>query len=257
MSNDTVGRTLLVAFLLCIVCSVFVSAAAVGLRDQQKANQAAEIKRNILTAAGYADQLAAGEPINTLFARIDARLVDLETGEYVEQDPATYNARKAAKDSKLGLKIPAELDQAGIKRRARLSPVYLVKKEDAISRIILPVHGKGLWSTMYGFIALNADTQTVASLSFYEHGETPGLGGEIDNPRWRASWVGKTWADEAGTPIIDVVKGQVNPADPKAGSQIDGLSGATLTANGVEYTMRYWAGEHGFGPYLAKIRGQK
>ena len=127
---------------------------------------------------------------------------------------------------------------------------------DQITKIILPVHGKGLWSTMYGFLALNRDGETVEGFAFYQQGETPGLGGEVDNPKWKASWIGKKVLDESGNPVIDIVKGSVDTTRPEAVHQVDGLSGATITSNGVENLLRFWLGENGFGPYLSKIRGE-
>jgi len=123
-----------------------------------------------------------------------------------------------------------------------------------LEKIILPVYGKGVWSTMYGFIALNNDLTTVEGFSFYEHGETPGLGGEVDNPAWRRSWVGKKAFDDRGKVAIEVLKGAVDPLSPEAVHQIDGLSGASLTTRGVDKLVRYWLGEHGYGPYLGKLR---
>ena len=90
-------------------------------------------------------------------------------------------------------------DEAGIGRRARYAPVYLVFEEDALQQAILPVHGYGLWSTMYGYLSLESDLNTVAGITFYDHAETPGLGGEIDNPRWQSRWVGKKIYGDDGT----------------------------------------------------------
>jgi len=254
MSNDTVGRTLLVALLLCGICSVLVSVAAVGLRPQQERNRILEVRRNILRAAGFGSELAAGQPVKELFKHIEVKLVDLKTGKYVDRDPADYSERAAAEDPKRSIALTPAQDKAGIKRRAKLAPVYLVKQDGKLQRIILPVYGKGLWSTMYGFLALEPDTITVANLIFYEDAETPGLGGEIENPKWQAKWHGKQWMDADGQPKLDVIKGAVDPDNPRAKYQIDGLSGATLTSRGVENLMRFWAGENGFGPYLARLR---
>jgi Na+-transporting NADH:ubiquinone oxidoreductase subunit C len=128
--------------------------------------------------------------------------------------------------------------------------------ENQIEQIILPVRGKGLWSTMYGFLALSPSLEDVKGLSFYKHGETPGLGGEIDNPSWKAQFPGKKIFSENGEPMITVLKGKVNPQDPMAKYQVDGLSGATITSNGVANLLKFWLGEEGFGHYFDKLKAQ-
>src|SRR5690606_17188592 len=111
--------------------------------------------------------------------------------------------------------------------------VYLVNDaQGQLERIILPVHGYGLWSTLYGFMALESDLNTVVGLGFAEHGETPGLGGEVDNPSWKAKWPGKKVYKD-GEVELGLIKGTVDPSSANADWQVDGLSGATLTSNEV------------------------
>ncbi len=151
--------------------------------------------------------------------------------------------------------MPSKKDLASIKRQAKFAAVYLVEEKGGIEKVILPVHGLGLWSTLYGFIALDAkDLTTIKGLVFYEHAETPGLGGEVDNPNWKALWNGKQAFDESGRVRIEVIKGSVNPGNSEARYQVDGLSGATLTARGVDNMLKYWLGENGFGPFLARLK---
>ncbi len=250
-SNDTVKKTFTVAFLLCLVCSIVVSGAAVILKPMQLANKALDRKTNILAAAGMETE---GQDIDALFAQFDARVVDLDKGIYTtELDAESYDQRKAAKDPKLSDALPDDVDIASINRRERFATVYLLQKEGQLDKVIIPVHGYGLWSTLYGFLALEGDGNTVAGLGFYSHAETPGLGGEVDNPRWKSQWVGKQIFDDQGKPAIELVK-SVDPSDPKAHFKVDGLSGATLTSNGVENLLLFWLGEKGFGSYLAKLR---
>ena len=154
----------------------------------------------------------------------------------------------------MGIAVPAELDIASVRRRAIYGAVFLVKDGDKIDQIILPVHGAGLWSTMYGYLALEPDASTVRGLRFYDHGETPGLGDQIDKPAWRAQWAGKSLFDDNGAPRIEVIKGDVDDTSPTAVYEVDGLAGATLTGRGVQYLVQYWVGEHGYGPYLDRIR---
>lgn len=256
MPRDSVGRTFGVALLLCVVCSVLVSGAAVMLKPTQDANKLLDKRRNILTAAGLADEPGT---VDELFERIQARIVDLDTGEYRDDiDVDTYDFIAAAADPQMGVAIPKDQDRAGIKRRARNVPVYLVEKKGRVDKVILPIYGKGLWSTLYGFVALDRDDlNTIRSLLYYQHGETPGLGGEVDNPSWKALWNGKKAFGEDGSVQIQVVRGAVDPAAPGSEYKVDGLSGATITSRGVHDMLRYWLGANGYGKYLDRLRAQK
>ena len=254
MARESAFHTLFVATMLCVVCSLLVSMAAVGLRPWQLQNKEQERQKNILMVAGL---YRTDEPVETLFQQIDTRIVDLETGEFVGQDvvaPSTFDPKQAASDPEMSALIPPEHDIAGIKRREKYAFVYLVQRDGRLDQMVLPVYGKGLWSTMYGFLSLAADGTTVRGISFYEHGETPGLGGEIDNADWKASWKGKRVRDESGQFKLKVVKGAVDPSSPEAAYEVDGISGATITANGVSNMVAYWLGPHGFGSFLARQR---
>ena len=202
-SNDSTGKTLLVAALLCIVCSIVVSTAAVALKGEQVKNKLLDKNKNILAAAGMLEE---GKSVAEIFEnRLEVKLVNLDTGEYLTAESATedwekaalanpvaYDQRKAAKTTGENEILEGSIDKASIKRQAKYATVYLAKNEEGeFDTIILPVHGYGLWSTLYGFLALKTDTTTVRGLGFYEHGETPGLGGEVDNPKWKALWPGK------------------------------------------------------------------
>ena len=251
MANDSIKKTFTVAALLCVVCAIVVSSAAVMLRPEQQANKLLDLKTNILASAGL---LKAGVDVETQFEQITTRIVDMETGRFTDAvDPASYDQRKAAKDPAFSVELSGDEDIAKIKRRAKYSTVYLVEGEQGIEKIILPISGYGLWSTLYGFLALESDLQTVAGIGFYEHAETPGLGGEIDNPNWKASWVGKQAYSE-GELAITILKGRVDLDRPGAESQIDGLAGATLTTKGVDNLVKYWLGEQGFQPLISYLK---
>jgi Na+-transporting NADH:ubiquinone oxidoreductase subunit C len=251
LPNDNPKKTIGVAIALCMVCSILVSTAAVVLKPMQQANKAADIKKNILGVTGL---LAEGTNIDEAYNRFDVKLVDLASGDYSDVDPTTYEQRKAAGDPSQSIDLTGDQDIAGIGRRANLAPVYILKDGDVVQQVVLPVHGYGLWSTLYGFISLEADFNTIRGLQFYEHAETPGLGGEVDNPKWRKSWKGKAVFDENGELQIQVMRGAVDNSLAEAKHQIDGLSGATLTSNGVTNLVRFWLGEDGFGPYIQNMR---
>lgn len=255
MPNDTPKKMLIVTVALCVVCSILVSSAAVTLRPLQASNKLVEKQKNILSAAGLLEE---GKDIQQLFdENLEVKIVDLATGEYVDvEDAADYDQRRASKDPARSITVPAELDIAKVKRRAKYASVYLVREGERVKSVILPIKGYGLWSTLYGFLALEEDANTVVGLTFYDHAETPGLGGEVDNPRWQALWKGKHVYDDSGKPRIGLIKGNVDTSRPEAKYQVDGLAGATLTARGVTNLVRYWMGGHGFGPYLARLKTQ-
>jgi Na+-transporting NADH:ubiquinone oxidoreductase subunit C len=255
MHKDSIARTLGVATAVCVVCSVFVSSAAVFLKPLQEENKKLDRMKNVLIAAGLFNEDSKKSDIYSLFEQIDSKVVDLASGEYVEDiDPNEFDQRKAAKDPKRSIKLEAGQDIAGIKRRSNRRIVYFKRDGDKIERIILPVYGKGLWSTMYGFIALDADLKTVKSFGFYEQLETPGLGGEVDSEKWKAAWVDKLAFDEQGRPAIEVIKGTVQGTDPEAPYRIDGIGGATITCRGVTNLVQFWLGHEGYGPLLEKLK---
>lgn len=239
---------------LAFVCSAMVAGAAVGLRPLQEANKRLDQKKNILYAADLYD---SSKSVDDLFKNIETKVVELSTGRYLseqEMSPDEYNQVKAALNDSLSKPLASDADIAKLGRIEKYSLVYLVKNGDVIQQVVLPVRGKGLWSTMYAYIAIDSDFTTVRGISFYEHGETPGLGGEIENRKWQQSWQGKKVYSPNETPVLGLVKGKA--AEGENGQyQIDGLSGATLTANGVTNLLEFWFGDYGFKPYLEKMKG--
>jgi len=243
--KESLGKTIGVVVAVCLVCSIVVSGAAVGLRSLQQTNAALDKKSNILNAAGLYEMGMSNNAIESTYSeRVEQRYVNLEEGTFVEAPAPDYDMYKAAKQTEYSTKVTNS--NVGFQRRPNVASVYLVRNEAGdVSRIILPVHGSGLWDLMYGFLAIDADGQTVRELIYYQQKETPGLGGEVQNPAWQEKWDGKELY-ENGEVAIRVVK-NANPSNPHT---IDALSGATLTSNGVENTIRYWVGEQGFGQFL-------
>jgi len=251
LPNDSPKKIVFVALTLSLVCSLLVSTAAVILKPKQQENKRLEQRKNILTVAGLMEDNA---DIDSLFRQVETKVLDLTSGDYLsDEHTAQIQKRLAERDPKLLIKIPADQDIAQIKRRSNYTPIYLIKRNDAIDTLVLPVRGYGLWSTLYGFLALKNDGKTIQGLSFYQHAETPGLGGEIDNPKWRRQWQGKLAFDEQDQLRIEVVRGKVNADSHQAVHQIDGLSGATLTSRGVNNLVKYWLSDQGYGTYLKKI----
>jgi Na+-transporting NADH:ubiquinone oxidoreductase subunit C len=258
MSNDSLKNIIGVALGVCLVCSILVATATVALKSRQEANKRLEKLKNILLAG---DLMKKGEKtdIEAVFAeKIKSALIELKTGEQLPEEkmtgdlsPEKFDVKVVAKEPDTSRLIPAADDQAHIKRMPVDMMVYFVKEGDGFSKVIMPVYGSGLWSTIYGFLALDKDLKTVRGFTVYEHGETPGLGGEVENPRWQNTWKGKMAFDDQGHLKLKVIKGKASPGST---SEIDGLSGATLTTRGVDNFIHFWLGSKGYGPFLAKLR---
>lgn len=248
--SDSPLNALKTALVVALACALLVSITAVSLRPLYLANLEAERMARLASILQTLDQVAGGMRPED----IEARVVKLENGAYADEvDPATYDARRAANDPGKSIAIPPQLDLAGIKRRANLAVVYLIRNSNRkIDAVILPVRGVGYQSALYGYLALAADANEILALKFYEHGETPGLGSRIQDPDWEALWPGNLAFDDNGRVTIRVGNGA-----SVGGDRVDGISGATRTITGVDRLLQFWLGEFGFGPYLMRIRNEE
>ena len=257
MERNGTLYTILFAAMVCGVCSILVSGTSVLLKDKQEANMLLDRQRQVLSVAGLiqpGEKVTADEVSASFTNSIDAKIVTLATGAYDDTvDVETFDQRRAAKDP--ATSQAADANPAKVLRLPNHALVYLVKQDGALDKIVLPIEGKGLWSTLYGYLALDKDANTIRGITFYEHAETPGLGGEIDNPRWKALWAGRKAYDGDMKPAVRVIKGQAGTPE-ESPHEVDGLSGATLTGRGVSNLVTFWLGESGFGPYLAQMRSE-
>jgi len=254
-SRSVVAETFRVAAMVCVVCAVLVSTAAVTLRDRQRANAELDRKKNVLAAAGVieAGSAPSADEIERRFADFSVVVVDLETGDPDPSFDATgYDPREPG--TAPGATLPRPPNEAQVREVPRRTLVY-ERRDDAgrLELLVLPIEGQGLWARMYGYLALGPDLSTVRGLTYYQHGETPGLGGEVDNPRWRARWPGRQAFDDEGQAAIEVIRGAAGPPEDDP-YRVDGLSGATITSRGVTAMLHFWLGELGFGPYLDRLR---
>ncbi len=262
MASETVLKTIKVAAGVCIACSILVSTTAVALKGVQEKNKKNEKLVNILNVSSIKFDKNKIEDVYK--EKIKPVVVELETGNVVKEDelddeikPENFDLKSIMKSDKYSKPLKKEDDKAGIRRLPKYMVVYLVKGDNGFSKIILPVFGKGLWSTMYGFIALKNDFKTIEGITFYEHGETPGLGGEVDNPRWKELWIGKIAYDDNFELKIKLIKGKVDRNSKESAYEVDGLSGATLTTRGVNNFIRFWLCEKGYLNFLKKLKEGK
>ncbi len=261
MSQDSTVKTVGVATGICLFCSLFVSIAAVKLKPLQIKTQKLDKVKNILQVANLADTVGKSEYMALYQERIKPVMIVLSSGDVLEETQFDEVLTLDSFDIQVFSGLPdysqalsSDVDIAGIRRQPLHMIVYQLLENNSVEKLILPIYGKGLWSTLYGFLAIEKDLKTVSGITFYQHGETPGLGGEVDNPNWKGAWKGKRAFDDNGNVIIKVIKGKVIPGSPDADHQIDGLSGATLTARGVDNLVQFWLGENGYGPYLQQLR---
>jgi Na+-transporting NADH:ubiquinone oxidoreductase subunit C len=256
--TDSTRYTFFFAAAVCVACALLVSVAAVGLRDKQEVNARLYRQKNVLLAAALVkpgQDLPDRELLAIFDQNIRIRLVDLKTGALLPEgkmDEKNYDQRRARNDPQMSRAAPP--NEAQIQRVPNYASVYLVmSKGGTVEQVVLPVEGVGMWGTCYGFIALDRDGNTVRGLTFYEQKETPGLGGEISNPKWQALWHGRKVFNAQWEPKLTVIKGHAGPPDQDP-HRIDALSGATITSNGVARLMAFWFSKDGFGPYLKRFR---
>ena len=256
MFNKDSLNTLVVAFVLCLVCSVLVSTIAVGLKPMQDANKLLDRNKNILAAAGMLEDGASVEDVETAFSQFTLKLVNLKTGKFAtDAELAAANITLASYDqgaaAKAATAIEVEGAPAGLTKIAAFATVYALEKDGATQLLVLPIRGPGLWGAMYGFLVLDSDINTIKGLAYYAHKETPGLGAKVDTEKWKALWPGKAAYTDAGE--INIVVGRKNGNINGAGF-VDGLSGATLTTAGVHKTIQFWLGQNGFANFLKNLK---
>ncbi len=248
MANDdprkAVGMTVLVAF----VAALGVSTAATVLKPYQQVHvereRQARLDAMLNTLPGLRD-LMVEAGIDTL----ETRIVDLQSGQYDPAiDPASFDPDEAAKGPATSRDLPPGADPAGLKRIATHAPVYLLERDGRLHLVVLPVSGMGYQSLIRAYLALEPDLNTVAALTIVEQAETPGIGARIAEPDWQALWPGHRITDDDGRIMIRVTQGAAGPYE------VDGISGATRTGNGITAMLTFWLGDQGFGPFLDRLR---
>jgi len=257
-NKETFGGTVIFVFIICLVCAALVSISAVGLKPLQQANKLLDKQTKILEASGILEKAGASLEAKNIVATykkfVTAKMVDLKTGAIIDdasiEEIDMFDERSDSRDATKSTK-PAN-DIAGLSRRADRAVIYLVNNDAGqLDTIVLPIVGSGLWDLMYGFVGLAPDLNTVRSVVYSDLKETPGLGAEVLNPKWKALWPGKKMYNEQGEPVIKLVKGGAKKGDVHG---VDALSGATLTSVGVTKTLQFWLGAEGYGPFVSNFK---
>jgi len=248
-NKETFGGTVVFVFIICLVCAALVSISAVGLKPLQQANKLLDKQTKILEASGLLET-AGSDIVGTYGKFVNAKMIDLKTGAIIDGDTDMFDERADSRDASKSTKPTNDI--AGLSRRADRAVIYLVNNEQGqLDTIVLPIVGSGLWDLMYGFVGLAPDLNTIRSVVYSDLKETPGLGAEVLNPKWKALWPGKKIFNEQGETVIKLVKGGAKAGDVHG---VDALSGATLTSDGVTRTIQFWLGDEGYGPFVTKFK---
>ena len=250
-NKDSIKNILMIGIGLCLVCAAVISIIAVGLKELQKNNAILDQQKKIVAAADLQGFYGSTE---VAFDSIEEIIIDIEEGLITNDSTEKYDLSKELRDPSRHIVLSSIEDIATIKKRENFSKIFLEYREGQLNTVILPVRGYGLWGILYGYLAISSDLNTIVGLEFYEHKETPGLGAEVDNPKWKALWRGKKIYDENGEILIKVVKGKVDNSNDMSTYEVDGLSGATLTSNGVSNLLAYWLSDSGFKKFLNNLK---
>lgn len=248
LPNTSRLKAIVIVLIVSVICAVVVSVTAVTLRPLQLANLEQAQRARMAAMLQSLPDLNQSDGKGGA-ATIKSVVVNLSKGVIAPDiDPRTFNQRAAAANRKTSVPVPDDADIAGITKRADHALVHFVFRDKNLDFVILPVRGAGYQSMLYGYLALQSDLNTIAGLTFYEQAETPGLGDRVRDPGWLAKWPGTRIVDEEGKLRIAVVQG--NAQRPY---EVDGISGATRTGNGVANLVRFWLGDFGFGPFLKRL----
>lgn len=249
LPNDSRAKTLGMAFLVALMSASAVSVTSVALKPLQQAHietaREAKLVAMIETLPGLAHILRETEA-----ETLDTVIVDLPSGSIAgDTNPDSYDFLAAQSDPARTIALTPEQDIAGIGRRPNLAPVFLLRGNDGLALVVLPVYGTGYQSTIRAYLALFADLNTIAGLSIYEQSETPGIGSRITDPAWQALWADRQAVAASGEIVITLVRSGATGL-----SEVDAISGATRSSMGVAHLIQFWLGPDGFGPFLANLR---
>src|SRR3989338_1626718 len=229
--------TFVFATIVCVVSAVLLSGVSEGLRKKQEINLDLDVKKNILKAVQLKDPIPPKAKATAVLAIYEQKIQELvidDAGNVVEG------------------KKPSDLGEAD----KNLYPLYVYKEGEDVVAYAFPIIGQGLWSTLYGYLAVESDATTVRGITFYKHGETPGLGGEIEKDWFQNNFKGKKIYSQKEHRVkpITVLKGRVSDIykDEESQYHVDGITAATLTGAGVTELLDCW--NKIYDVYLSKQR---
>jgi Na+-transporting NADH:ubiquinone oxidoreductase subunit C len=231
---------------VCLICSVLLAFVSTALAPRQARNKANDIKTKVLQVFGEEVTDAKGQlkvsqaDLDALFeSRIRGLVLDADGGEVSDRTVEELTPREISdRDKASGQKA--------------FYPLYVYEDADrGIRRYAMHVSGKGLWSTVKGYMALESDLSTIAGVVFYEHQETPGLGGEVEKPYFQDSFRGKKWLADGAVQVFRIPK----PGSELDDHSVDGITAATMTCRGVEMFLNDDFAV--YNRYFEKLRAQQ
>ena len=200
------SKSVFFASVMCLVCSLLLTAASSGLKVFQEKNILLDKQRNILASVGLVagKQSVSDEDIRKRYAEYIQAVWVKPSGEIVTK---------------------ADRGEQGL-------PIYLYRKGEVLEAYIVPINTRGLWGKIFGYLAIKNDGETISGFTVYRHSETPGLGGEIEKRWFQQNFAGKKIVNQQGGFVsIAIAKGTVQDRIPRERqpNYVDGISGATLT----------------------------
>ncbi len=247
--NDDPVKTFGVAAIVALCAALLVSTTAVVLQPIQEVHIERErqaLMDAMLDALPGMRELMQEKGITAL----QTRMVDLSGGVFATgADPSAFDYEAAIRSETASHEVTEIDDIAGLRRVPALMPVHLLEREGELMLLVLPVRGVGYQSTIKAMLALEPTLDTIAGLTVLEQAETPGLGARILDPAWQVQWPGTALVDDSGALAVSVVRDGANET-----WEVDGITGATRTSNGVQNMLRFWLGSHGYGPFLERLR---
>ncbi|MFT5789361.1 MAG: Na+-transporting NADH:ubiquinone oxidoreductase subunit C [Shewanella sp.] len=250
--KDSFVGTMIFTVTLCLLCSFMITGTSELLKERKLVKKRDELKRNVLIAA---DVDIADKDFRAIFDKdVKPTLVTLDTGEEdTEANVLDFDERMASINPETSRK--PKKDTAKIKSRADQARVFKVFDDNGkLISVVVPIYGKGLWSMIYGYVALQPDFNTIENVVFYEHGETPGIGDFLNDTDWTDKWHGKQVFDAKGKVSFKVVKGGAKAGDVHG---VDAVSGATMTGRGVQRAVQFWFGAEGFEMFFNKLKASE
>ncbi|GIU19226.1 Na(+)-translocating NADH-quinone reductase subunit C [Shewanella colwelliana] len=251
--KDTVVGTMIFTIILCLSCSFMITGTAEVLKERKLAKKRDELKRYVLMAADV--DISGDKDFRQIFEKsVTPLLVELDTGVVdTEANVLDFDDRMAAINPETSSK--PKKDTAKIRSRADKARAFKVFDDNGqLHAVVLPIYGKGLWSMIYGYVAVKPDFNTIENVVFYEHGETPGIGDFLNDTEWTDKFKGKQLFDEKGKVSFKVVKGGAKAGDVHG---VDAVSGATMTGRGVQRAVQFWFGSEGFETFLHKLKASE
>ena len=219
--------TIIFTMIVAVILGLGLSMTADSLRERQKLNVQLDIKKNILSVLGFEQNANwTDEDVQTMYDNNISEIIISSAGEVIEDN------NDSSEDT---------------------YKIYQSRDGSKVTGYAIPIAGKGLWGTMYGYFAIEPDVATAKGITFYKHKETPGLGAEVDKDWFKNNFIGKKFIDDSGELVsIEVIKGFVSDKDPDSKYKVDGISGATITGTGLTTFLK--ADLQKYEPYFARIR---